>query len=542
MHEFKLPDPGEGLLEAEIVSWKVAVGDQVAVNDVLLEIETAKSLVELPSPYAGVVAEILVAEGDTVEIGTPIIRIGEPGEAALRDASFVPQEAPQGAAEEERSLRSERSERHEGSSEGDSPRSLRSERSERHEGSSEGDALRSLRSEQSERHEGSSEPVSGNVQDELGEVPTSATSDSASGSMLVGYGAKAGSVSRRPRKAGHGVAVPATDQVHESYDTAQPVSRHTDDVTPSAKLTAQPSGERLPEPGTPPVDAGNGRSPLAKPPVRRIARDLGVDLTGLTGTGPGGTITVEDVIAASQLRAGRKASGDRRVPLRGVRREMFRSMTASLQVPQATAIVEVDVTATMELIESLKHRREFAGLRVSPLLVFAKAACLAIARNPEINSSYDQTTEEVVFHGDVNLGIAAATPRGLVVPNIKGADQMNLLELAQSLNDMVAVAREGRVRPADLASGTFTITNVGVFGVDSGTPIMNPGEAAIMCLGTVRRKPWVIGTGEEERIEIRSVCQVSLTFDHRLVDGEAGSKFLADVATIMTDPGLALLY
>ncbi|HSK33722.1 MAG TPA: dihydrolipoamide acetyltransferase family protein, partial [Propionicimonas sp.] len=382
--------------------------------------------------------------------------------------------------------------------------------------------------------------VTGNVQDDLGEVPVS-TPDS-SGSMLVGYGAKASSITRRPRRSTGTVTVPVpqTDQVHESYDTATPVSRHTDDVTPSAPLSASPSGEQLPQPGRPAAEVEGGRQPLAKPPVRRIARDLGIDLTRVPGTGPGGTITAEDVVTAAQ--GGRPASGDRRVRLKGIRREMFRSMTSSLKVPQATAFTEVDVTGTMELIEILKKRREFSGLRVSPLLVFAKAACLAIARNPEINSSFDEDTEEIVLHGDVNLGIAAATPRGLVVPNIKRADRMNLLELTQALNEMVSIAKQGRVQPGDLALGTFTITTVGVFGVDGGTPIMNPGEAAIMCLGTVRRKPWVMGTGDEERIEPRSICTVSLTFDHRLVDGEAGSKFLADVATIMADPGLSLLF
>lgn len=497
MREFKLPDPGEGLLEAEIVSWKVKVGDQVAVNDILLEIETAKSLVELPSPFAGVVAEVLVAEGETVEVGTPIIRI-EDGVSAAAE-SPAPAEPPMVAEPDE------------------APATLR-------------------------QAQGSSadEVVSGNVQDDLGEVPVS-TPD-ASGSMLVGYGAKAGSISRRPRRSTGTVSVPVpeTDQVHESYDTATPVSRHTDDVTPSAPLSANPSGEQLPQPGRPAPEVESGRPPLAKPPVRRIARDLGIDLTQVPGSGPGGTITAEDVVTAAQ--GGRPSTGDRRVQLKGIRREMFRAMTASLNVPQATAFSEVDVTGTMELIEILRGRREFSGLRVSPLLVFAKAACLAIARNPEINSSFDEATEEMVLHGDVNLGIAAATPRGLVVPNIKRAGRMNLLELAQSLNDMVAVAKQGRVQPGDLALGTFTITNVGVFGVDGGTPIMNPGEAAIMCLGTVRRKPWVMGTGDDEHIEIRSVCTVSLTFDHRLVDGEMGSRFLADVATIMTDPGLSLLF
>ena len=482
MREFKLPDPGEGLLEAEIVSWKVKPGDTVAVNDILLEIETAKSLVELPSPFAGVVAEVLVAEGETVEVGTPIIRF-EDGVSAPEAPTLA--EPPTLAELDEA-------------------------------------------------------PITGSVQDDLGEVPVAASD--ASGSMLVGYGAKAGSISRRPRRATGTVSVPGptTEQVHDSYDTATPVSRHTDAVTPSAPLSASPSGEQLPEPGRPVPQVEGGRPPLAKPPVRRIARDLGIDLTRVPGTGPGGTITAEDVMAVAQ--GGSTPTGDRRVRLKGIRREMFRSMTSSLKVPQATAFTEVDVTGTMELIEILKQRREFSGLRVSPLLVFAKAACLAIARNPEINSSFDKSADEIVLHGDVNLGIAAATPRGLVVPNIKRANRMNLLELTQALNEMVSVAKQGRVQPGDLALGTFTITNVGVFGVDGGTPIMNPGEAAIMCLGTVRRKPWVMGTGDDERIEPRSICTVSLTFDHRLVDGEAGSRFLADVATIMTDPGLSLLF
>ena len=221
---------------------------------------------------------------------------------------------------------------------------------------------------------------------------------------------------------------------------------------------------------------------------------------------------------------------------------MFKPMTASLNGPQATAWVEVDGTSTMTLIDTLRQRREFDGLRISPLLVFAKAACLAIARNPEINSSFDEATEEIVIHSDVNLGIAAATPRGLVVPNVKKANRMSLVELAKSLNQLVALAKEGKSQPGDFASGTFTITNVGVFGVDAGTPIMNPGEAAILCVGAVTRRPWVVGSGDDERIEPRSVCTLALTFDHRLVDGETGSKFLADVATILAEPGLAMLF
>ncbi|MGB7962792.1 MAG: dihydrolipoamide acetyltransferase family protein [Propionicimonas sp.] len=499
MYEFKLPDPGEGLLEAEIVSWRVAVGDTVAVNDILLEIETAKSLVELPSPYAGTVAELLVAEGDEVAVGTLIIRIAEPGAAVTVAAE---PEAPQPAGVP-------------------APATV------------------------------AGAVVTGEVQDaagtparDLDEPPVEQPADQlAAAPMLVGYGAKPGSVTRRPRKGTGAVVVPQTDQVHESYDTAQPVSRRVDEVTPSQKLTAEASGDVLPPPGQPTGGGGIPRPPLAKPPVRRVARDLGVDLNDIVGSGPGGLITNEDVIAAAGEQ-GRVTppSAQKRLPLRGVRREMFRSMTASLHVPQATAWVEVDVTRSMELIDSLKARREFQGLRVSPLLVFAKAACLAIARNPEINSSFDEAAEEIVVHGDVNLGIAAATPRGLVVPNIKKANQLNLLELATSINEMVAIAKQGKVQPGDLALGTFTITNIGIFGIDAGTPIMNPGEAAIMCLGTIVRRPWVVGTGADERIEPRSVCTVALTFDHRLVDGEMGSKFLADVAAIMADPGLAMLF
>ncbi len=474
MAEFKLPDPGEGLQEAEILRWLVAVGDVVAVNDIIVEIETAKSLVELPSPYTGTVTALLVAEGDMVEVGTPIIRIGEHAAAADPVVTGPVQDAPA---------------------------------------------------------EASSTPVTSAAPAPAADEPRTA--------MLVGYGAKASEVSRRARKSAGVVAVPETDQVQESYDTANPVSRKIDEVTPSDRLTAEASGDHLPPPGRPNVGSRSGRRPLATPAVRRVARDLGVDLNQIIGTGANGLITAVDVVAAA---AGGLPGRDQRMPLRGVRREMFNAMTASLQVPQATAMIEADVTGSVQMLELLKSRREFTGLRVSPLLVFAKAACLAISRIPEINSSFDTERNEIVLHGAVNLGIAAATPRGLLVPNIKNAERMNLTELAQALNAMVAVAREGRVQPYDLAGGTFTITNIGVFGVDGGTPILSPGESAIMCLGTIRRKPWVVGTGEDERIEPRSVCTVSLTFDHRLIDGEMASKFLAEVATIMSNPGLALLF
>ncbi|MCW5951140.1 MAG: 2-oxo acid dehydrogenase subunit E2 [Propionibacteriaceae bacterium] len=508
MYEFKLPDPGEGLLEAEIVSWKVAVGDQVAVNDILLEIETAKSLVELPSPFAGTVLAVLVGEGDLVDVGTPIIRIGDPSE--ITDGTT------------------------------DEPAETVAEPVEATSGTVTDSAAAPLRQAQgSFGGQGSQTAVSGSVQDSNGD-PVEAEKAPA---MLVGYGAKPGAVTRRARKRGAAMATPETDQVHESYDTDRPVSRPVDEVAPLHRVDAVPSGETLPPPGEPTGAGEMPRPPLAKPPVRRVARDLGVDLTTIVGTGPGGLITHEDVIAAaSGARLDDRPGVDQRVALRGVRREMFRTMTASLSVPQATAWVEVDVTGTVELLDTLRGRREFHGLRVSPLLVVAKAACLAIARNPEINSSFDEKREEIVIRGDVNLGIAAATPRGLIVPNIKRANRLGLRELAEALNQMVDLAKQGKAQPADFANGSFTITNVGVFGIDGGTPILNPGEAAILCVGTVARRPWVVIRDGEEQVEPRSVCTLALTFDHRLVDGETGSKFLADVAAILEDPGLALLF
>jgi len=597
MKEFKLPDPGEGLLEAEIVHWNVAVGDVVKVNDILLEVETAKSLVELPSPHAGVVAALLVAEGDEVAVGTPIILIAESVEeaAAWAGGTSAAPSGPAPAAGERLSPASPAAwpvapavspvapaspvvapassavapvspvaspaspavapvspvvtpvspvaSPASPASPGASPAPVDSAATVTASPSSStaspgppAEPLAARPAESAASVEPAPPVLEGTVEDPAPAEPRPAT--------LVGYGAKTGSVSRRPRKATAVVPGPQGDQVHESYDTAHPVSRRVDEVTPSTRLAAQPSGDELPPPGRPAHRRPSARPPLAKPPVRRIARDLGVDLNAVVGTGSGGVITAEDVIAAAgaQGRVGAGPTGDQRIPLRGIRREMFRSMTASLQVPQATAWVDVDVTNTMTLLETLKTRREFANLRLSPLLIFAKAACLAIARNPEINSSLDLDAEEIVLHGDVNLGIAAATPRGLVVPNIKKANQMSLLELAQALNDMVAVAKQGKVQPYDLSLGTFTITNIGIFGIDAGTPIMNPGEAAIMCLGTIVRRPWVVGSGEDEKIVPRSVCTVALTFDHRLVDGEHGSKFLADVATIMQDPGLSLLF
>jgi len=306
-------------------------------------------------------------------------------------------------------------------------------------------------------------------------------------------------------------------------------------------------------PATAPAPVPGNLRVLAKPPVRKLAKDLGVDLTSLAGTGANGAVTREDVQAADQgavastgsTGGARPGQGARewREPIKGVRRMMGQAMVQSaFTAPHVTEWVTIDATRTMELVERLKDRRELRGVRVSPLLVLARAVMLAMRRTPEINSWWDDAAQEVVYKSYVNLGIAAATPRGLVVPNVKDAEQLSLVELASALNDLVEVARSGKTQPAQMSDGTFTITNVGVFGVDSGTPIINPGESAILVFGAIKKQPWVVSTDGVDEIAVRRVTTLALSFDHRHIDGEKGSRFLSDVAGILEDPASALLF
>jgi pyruvate dehydrogenase E2 component (dihydrolipoamide acetyltransferase) len=477
LREFKLPDPGEGLTEAEIVTWHVKPGDTVKVNDVVVEVETAKSLVELPIPFAGTVGELLVAEGDTVEVGTPIITVddGTAGASAPAAPAAEPAQAP-------------------------------------------------------------AEPT-----------PAAEDGGKAEGAMagrtavLVGYGVRQTEAKRRPRKqAAPAVAAPAPTPQAAPASTPAPAPASTPAPAPAREGGAM-TGERV--------------RALAKPPVRKLAKDLGVDLGSITPTGEGGVVTRADVEAAAAgsepaaVAAAPATStewgdrGETRMPVKGVRKMTAQAMVASaFTAPHVTEWVTVDVTATMDLVEKLKRDREFRDVKVTPLLVLAKAMCLAVRRHPEVNASWDEQAQEIVLKHYVNLGIAAATPRGLVVPNIKDADRMTLRELADAIGALTATAREGRTPPADMAGGTITITNVGVFGVDGGTPILNPGESAIMAFGSVTRRPWVVGEGPDERIEPRWVTTLALSFDHRLVDGELGSRFLATVAALLADPSRALVW
>jgi 2-oxoisovalerate dehydrogenase E2 component (dihydrolipoyl transacylase) len=486
LRQFRLPDVGEGLTEGEILSWLVAVGDTVTVNQPLCEVETAKAAVELPSPFAGTVTELLYEPGTTVDVGAPIITIDLGGEGAPAAA----------------------------------------------------------------------EPAGSGL---IGE--TNANGRTA---VLVGYGPKSTEATRRPRRNGTSAAARATaPQVLPEADygsgtgrppllatapdaTVKPV-RHGGLETGRAAEAHVRTADTLPAPTTSPVSGRGALRPLAKPPVRKYAKDLGVDLSTVTGSGPGGVITRADVDAAlaTPTPGGTGAvvresgAGDQRIPIKGVRKHTAAAMVASaFTAPHVTEFLTVDVTRVMKLRERLAARPEFAGVKVSPLLFVAKALLLAAGRHPMVNSSWDEAAQEIVVHGAVNLGIAAATPRGLVVPNVKDAGRLSLVELAGALAELTATARAGRTPPADMSGGTITITNVGVFGVDTGTPILNPGESAILAFGAVRPMPWV----HKGRIRVRQVTQLALSFDHRIIDGELGSRFLADVGALLHDPGTALAF
>lgn len=413
---FLLPDLGEGLTEAELITWLVKVGDTIELNQVIAEVETAKASVELPSPYAGVVTALRAEEGTTVEVGTAIIDIADGSEDEPMPQLHRP-ELQEPAQQEER-------------------------------------------------------------------VP-----------VLVGYGV-----------AGEG---------------------------PSRRGNRRPTGPTS-------VKQTSGK-PLASPPVRFVARQENIDLADVPATGSHGEVTREDVASylarAEEPQAGAVeqvvGKNESRTPIKGVRKHTAAAMVASaFTAPHVTEFITVDVTPAVELLEKLKGSKHFRDIKLTPLALVAKALLVAVRSNPSLNSEWDEANQEIVTKGYVNLGIAAATPRGLMVPNIKDAHTLGLKDLARSLVELTATAKEGKTGPADLADGTITITNVGVFGVDSGTPILNPGEAAILCFGAIRRQPWEF----EGEIALRSVTTLSLSFDHRLVDGEQGSRFLADIASMLADP------
>lgn len=534
LHQYLLPDPGEGLQEAEIVAWRVAVGDVIKVNDVLLEIETAKSIVELPSPFAGTVTRLIVAEGTTVEVGTAIVEIDDGTEVQVGETitAEVVDEAPAtlvGYGEREHRGSRRRRGRTAASSDRVNVDAMNQAYSQ-HEPGRRPDEVQPAGAVHAQPV-GDPLPTPGKAPSESVLVLAHDPGDARAKppvrkyardlgvdlAGVVGTGPD-GTITRRDVEAAAAFlrmdAEPKQGRIINDAASFQ----HAQDTPPSYS----PSGGFAPGAGF----AGGGGFAGGS----AFGAGFGAGLGGGFGGMPGGFDPFQ-------------GKSERRVPIKGVRKvtaeNMVRSRDTHVHVTEWTT---VDVSGTMEFIETLKARREFAGLRISPLLVYAKAVCLALGRNPDLNTSWDEDTQEIVYHADVNLGIAAATPRGLMVPNIKGAQRLSLIQLAQALNQLVQVAKEGKLQPGDYSGGTFTITNVGVFGIDSGTPIINGNESAIFCMGSIDRRPWVVGQGLQERIEPRWVTTLSVAFDHRIVDGEQGSRFLHDVAEILAEPALALLF
>ena len=472
LKQFRLPDVGEGLTEADIVRWHVQPGDRVAINQIIVEIETAKAVVELPCPYEGVVAGLLVPEGATADVGTPIISVDVSPQTG-------PAAADQGAA-----------------------------------------AARTPAEElvPAPPAEAGVEP---GIHGSLAPKPERQA-------VLVGYGVKLGATTRRARKARGSAGAQGTGSTQDTTGTENPNGAN------GATGASRPASGQRP-------------AVLAKPPVRKLARDLGVDMSELAGTGPNGSITRDDVLSAA---SGRQADGVARpgpahlapvaavsreepIAIRGVRKHTAAAVTSSaFTAPHVTEFLQIDMTETMAATARLKSLPDFAGVRLSPMLFVAKALLVAAARQPMINSSWDEAAQEIVIRHYVNLGIAAATERGLIVPNIKDAHALTLPALARALNDLADTARAGQATPADLRGGTITITNVGIFGVDAGTPILTPGEAAILAFGRVRDAPWV----HDGQLAVRKVTTLALSFDHRIVDGDVGSAVLRDVGAMLTDP------
>lgn len=463
---FHLPDVGEGLTEADIVQWKVKAGDTVEINDVIVEIETAKSLVELPSPYAGTVSALLVEEGQTVDVGSPIITVaaGSPAQETGQQPGAPMTPAP---------------------------------------------------------------------------VPAAAGDDEQPSASLTGTGPKADAVKRRPRtnRPSAGPAAAPTEPAATPAPAApQAVTRPA--VTPQAAgAVVQDALTRLVQ------------RVLAKPPVRKAAKDLGINLADVPATGASGEVTKQDLLTYSAQRTSAQDAGDtnrsapqthtdqriERIPVKGVRRATAKAMVESaFTAPHASIFVDVDASRTMEFVKRLKASRDFEGIKVSPLLIVAKAVIWAAARNPSVNASW--AGDEILVKHFMNLGIAAATPRGLMVPNIKDAQDLSLKELAVALNSLATTAREGKTPPENMRGGTLTITNIGALGIDAGTPIINPGEVAIVAFGTIKQKPWVV----DGEVVPRWVTTLGGSFDHRVVDGDLSARFIADVASILEEPALLL--
>ncbi|MGO4230600.1 dihydrolipoamide acetyltransferase family protein [Arthrobacter sp. YAF34] len=514
LNKFNLPDVGEGLTEAEIVAWKVKAGDTVAINDVLCEIETAKSLVELPSPFAGTVTELLVPEGVTVEVGTPIITVSDAVTAPAAEAAPAPDAAtaaPAAAAP------------------------------------------------------AAPAPMYGTLQADTSDAGEPAGRPA--GGPLVGSGPKADAVKRRRRisassaqASGAAAATGSDGGAAAATSGAERAGIETHDVWINPAAVGRPADAPAVADDLRPTIGGAisglvGKV-LAKPPVRKIARDLGINLADVVPTGARGEVTREDLVSYQAQRDAEVDQADsfwgksgrpqdqriERIPVKGVRKATAKAMVESaFAAPHVSIFVDVDASRTMEFVKRLKTSRDFEGIKVSPLLILAKAVIWAAARNPSVNATWVDNPDgsdsaEIHVKHFMNLGIAAATPRGLMVPNIKNAQDLSLKQLALSLNELATTARAGKTQPAQMRGGTLTVTNIGALGIDTGTPIINPGEVAIVAFGTIKQKPWVL----DGEVIPRWITTLGGSFDHRVVDGDLSARFMADVAAILEEPALLL--
>jgi len=536
--EFPLPDVGEGLTEAEIVQWRVAIGDEIAVDQVLVEIETAKSLVELPSPFAGTVTGLLVSEGDTVEVGKPIIRVDSDASVASGAALTPPAEQSGGAAPvaETAPVSPVVASTPPTAAAPSAPIAQTPPAPAAVPARAAAPAPAAPAPAPAPAAPAPAAAPAVPVQPVAVDASVQGT-DESSGAVLVGYGSATSSPSRRKPGARRAAALAAEASRASSVDTAAAAEASVD---PGEESTA----EAISALGTGSAHKqSTATNVLAKPPIRKLAKDLGVELTEIVATGLAGEVTRDDVIRhAKQASVFRNIEtpewGEVRsetIPVKGVRKAIATAMTTSaFTAPHVSLFVDVDATHTMEFVKRLKASPTFAGVKVSPLLIVAKAVIWAVRRNRSVNSTW--TDREIIVHHFVNLGIAAATPRGLIVPNIKDAQDMSLLELAQALEELTLTARDGKTTPKQMANGTVSITNIGVFGMDTGTPILNPGEVAIVAMGTIKPKPWVV----DGEVRSRMVTTIGASFDHRVVDGDVASRFVHDVASVLEEPALLL--